>query len=94
MKNTGSRDGAAVVQLYVRPLKPSVSRPAHELKAFRKVQVAAGQSEPVRFDLGPDAFSYFDVATNAWRVDGGDYELQAANSSREILGRVTVSVGQ
>ena len=45
VRNTGRRDGKETVQVYVRPLSPSVFRPAHELKAFRKVEIAAGEQE-------------------------------------------------
>ena len=85
VKNTGPRDGIETVQIYVRPLKPSVSRPAHELKAFQKIALKAGQSKQVSFHLGPEAFSYFNAARNQWQVDPGPYEIQAGVSSRQIL---------
>ncbi|MDQ2798775.1 MAG: glycoside hydrolase family 3 C-terminal domain-containing protein, partial [Armatimonadota bacterium] len=61
VKNTGARDGMETVQIYVRPLKPSVSRPVHELKAFGKIALKAGQARQVSFQLGPEAFSYFNA---------------------------------
>ena len=85
VKNTGARDGVETVQIYVRPLKPSVSRPAHELKAFQKISLKAGQSRQVEFQLGPEAFSYFNAARNQWQVDPGSYEIEAGVSSRQIL---------
>lgn len=93
VKNTGKRDGMETVQIYVRPLKPSVSRPAHELKAFRKISLKAGQSRRVDFELNADAFSYFDAAKNQWQVDPGTYEIQAGSSSRQIssVARVVVA---
>ncbi|BDI33095.1 hypothetical protein CCAX7_51460 [Capsulimonas corticalis] len=92
VKNTGTRAGVETVQIYVRPLKPSVSRPVHELKAFQKISLKAGESRRVDFQLGPEAFSYFDPATNQWRVDPGSYEIQAGASSREILSVAKVVV--
>ncbi|PQV64306.1 beta-glucosidase [Abditibacterium utsteinense] len=85
VKNTAKRDGMETVQIYVRPLKPSVSRPAHELKAFQKISLKAGESKRVYFQLGPEAFSYFNAAKNRWQVDPGAYEIQAGVSSRQIL---------
>lgn len=82
--NKGPRDGAETVQIYVRPLNPSVSRPAHELKAFQKISLKAGQSARVEFQLGPEAFSYFNAAKQQWQVDPGRYEIQAGVSSRDI----------
>jgi beta-glucosidase len=92
VNNTGDRDGLATVQFYVRPLHPSVPRPVHELKAFTKINVKAGQSEVVTVELGPDAFSYYDAAANAWKVDAGQYEIQAGTSSRDILARSVVKI--
>jgi beta-glucosidase len=92
VKNTGDREGMATVQFYVKPLHPSVERPVHELKAFRKVLIKAGESVPVNVELKSDAFSYYDVTEKAWRVDPGSYEIQAGVSSREILSTSTVEI--
>jgi len=85
VKNTGHRDGLEVVQIYVKPLNPSVDRPVHELKAFKKVFVKAGRTIKVDFTLDDSSFSYFDVQKNDWVVDHGKYEIQAGRNSREIL---------
>lgn len=85
VKNTGKRDGLNVVQIYIKPLNPSVDRPVHELKAFKKVFVKAGQTVRVDFVLDDRSFSYFDVQKNDWVVDHGQYEIQAGANSREIL---------
>jgi beta-glucosidase len=92
VRNSGDRDGLATVQFYVRPLHPSVPRPVHELKAFQKIMVKAGDSATVNADFGPDAFSYYDPMETAWKVDPGKYEIQAGLSSREILARSTIEV--
>jgi len=84
VKNTGKRDGIETVQIYVRPLKPSVSRPVHELKAFKKIAIKAGSSQTLDFTLGPEAFSYYDDVAKEWKVDAGPYEIQAGESSRNI----------
>ncbi|KAL3923215.1 MAG: hypothetical protein SGILL_001784 [Bacillariaceae sp.] len=52
VKNTGSTTGKEVVQLYVKPLRSSVYRPCHELKGFKKVGIAPGQSQHPRHSLG------------------------------------------
>ncbi len=85
VSNTGARDGKEVVQVYVRPLAPSVSRPVHELKAFSKVEVPAGGKSKVEFTLGPDAFSYYDVHLGDWKVDPGRYLVEIGSDSRHIL---------
>ncbi|MDP4201057.1 MAG: glycoside hydrolase family 3 C-terminal domain-containing protein [Bacteroidota bacterium] len=88
VKNTSKRDGYEVVQIYVKPLTPSVERPVHELKAFKKVFVKAGQTVKVDFTLDDSSFSYFDPGKNDWVVDHGRYEIQAGASSRNILATV------
>jgi beta-glucosidase len=92
VKNSGSRNGIETVQIYVHPLNPSIMRPVHELKAFKKVAISTGDSAEVDFSLGPDAFSYFDEQTNQWKFDPGQYEIQVGSSSRDILSKTTINV--
>ena len=80
--NSGPRDGYETVQVYVRPLKPSVKRPHHELKWFRKVSVRAGHAIDVAFELTPEAFSYYDVTVDDWKVDPGKYVIEVCRDSR------------
>jgi beta-glucosidase len=92
VRNTSLRDGLETVQVYVHPLNPSIARPVHELKAFRKTAIAAGGSTEVAFSLGPDAFSYYDESSGAWKFDPGRYEIQVGTSSRDILLRSVINV--
>jgi beta-glucosidase len=92
LKNTGTKDGMEVIQVYVRPLKPSVSRPVHELKAFKKINLKKGAQQSVAFELGPDAFSYYDVMQKRWRVDPGMYEIQVGSSSRDIRTSAIINI--
>ena len=89
--NTGNMDGKDVVQVYVKPLNPSIFRPAHELKAFRKVSLKAGESADVEFVLGDDVFSFYDVTIADWKKDLCEYEIEIARDSRTIVtsGRVS-----
>ena len=81
LTNTGSIDGKEVVQLYVRPENPRVSRPEKELKAFRKVLVKAGESVEVTLTLEGRDFAYWDDKYHCWRVDSGKFTLLAGGSS-------------
>lgn len=92
VKNTGSCAGAEVVQLYVHPVNPSVFRPSHELKGFEKVFLKAGEQKVVSFNLDEDAFSYFDVQKNDWKVDGCQYEIEIGRNSRDIVLHQPVSL--
>ncbi|WP_334073305.1 MULTISPECIES: glycoside hydrolase family 3 C-terminal domain-containing protein [Paenibacillus] len=84
LKNTGSRVGKEVVQLYVRDLKSSVVRPFQELKGFHKVELQPGEVQTVRFTLDKRAFAYYNVALADWHVESGEFEIRVGSSSRDI----------
>ena len=93
--NTGSRDGAHVVQIYVVPPADGVTpvpRPVHELKAFRKVWLKAGESTSVNFVLRERAFAYWSEENHSWRAVKGTYGIQAARSSRDIVASENVDI--
>jgi beta-glucosidase len=94
LSNTGGREGAEVVQAYVRPVKPPVSRPEKELKAFAKVLLRPGEAKSVSLTLGPRAFAYYEPEAKAWRVAKGRYELLVGSSSRDIRLTGSVEVAQ
>ena len=84
IKNTGAVAGREVVQLYVAKPNCDVFRPAQELKAFQKVSLEPGGSCEVAFELDETAFRYWNVATSAWEVESGTYEMRVAASSDDI----------
>jgi len=84
IRNSGKMDGSEIVQIYVQPVNPGVFRPVHELKSFKKVFIRSGQSKTIVFDLGPDAFSYYDVKLKNWKIDHGKYIVEVGASSRDI----------
>ncbi|MDE7508987.1 MAG: glycoside hydrolase family 3 C-terminal domain-containing protein [Muribaculaceae bacterium] len=92
VSNTGAREGAEVVQVYVRDKKASVARPEKELKGFRKVTVAPGETVDAVVTLGKEAFAFYDPATKMWTVEPGDFELLVGTSGRDISARVPVKV--
>lgn len=91
LTNTGSCDGAEVVQLYVGPCAASLPRPVKELKAFRKVFLRAGEARSVEFALPARALAYFCPESLCWRVDDGDYEISLGSSSRDLRLQAAVS---
>ncbi|KUI97389.1 glycoside hydrolase family 3 N-terminal domain-containing protein [Vibrio sp. MEBiC08052] len=89
--NSGERDGAEVVQLYVRDKVCSVVRPVKELKGFKKVFLKAGEQKTVTFHLPVDMLNFTD-ASNQRVVEGGEFELMIGRSSQEIESRHTIEV--
>lgn len=69
LTNTGDREGAEVVQLYVTENAPTVLRPKKELKGFRKVTLAPGKSAVVEFELDRQALAFWDTQSRGWKVN-------------------------
>ncbi len=92
LTNTGSVDGAEVAQLYVSKKNAQVFRPAKELKGFAKVFLKAGESKTVTIPLDDKAFRYFNVKTNRFEVEGGEYQVMIGASAADIKLTGTVSV--
>jgi len=88
VKNTGSRDGSEVVQLYIADLKSSLPRPLKELKSFDKVFLKAGEEKTVTFTIDRSALSFFDDKKHDWVAEPGDFEAIIAASANDIKDRV------
>ena len=88
--NTGARDGAEIVQVYIAKPGAEIFRPAQELKAFARVPLAAGESRTVTLPLDDKAFRYWNTRTNGWEIEGGRYEVRVGASSADI--RLTANV--
>ena len=88
--NTGARDGAEIVQVYIAKPGAEIFRPAQELKAFARVPLAAGESRTVTLPLDDKAFRYWNTRTDCWEVEGGRYEVRVGASSADI--RLTADV--
>jgi beta-glucosidase len=82
--NTGSRDGAEVVQLYIHDPHPTIDKPVRELKGFARITLKAGETGTMSFPLSPRSFAYFDVPGHQWKADAGSYDVEIGASSRDI----------
>jgi beta-glucosidase len=80
--NTGARAGSEVVQVYIRDLFSSATRPVKELKAFRKVFLQPGETKSVAFDIGPEQLAFYDIHMN-YVVEPGEFAVMVGNSSRD-----------
>ncbi len=80
VKNTGARAGDEIVQLYIRDVVSSVTRPVMELKDFRRVPLAPGEGKTVTFTITPDKLSFLDLNMNRV-VEPGTFEIMVGPSS-------------
>lgn len=83
LRNTGSRAGAEVVQLYLRDPVASLVRPIKELKGFQKVLLQPGETRQLRFTLNTDSLSFHNQALQ-WVAEPGEFELMVGASSADI----------
>ncbi len=90
VKNTGSRPGKEIVQLYVSDVMSSVIRPLQELKGFQKVELQPGEEQAVTFALNKRSFAYYNVNLGDWHVESGAFTLSIGSSSRDI--RLSASI--
>ena len=84
VQNTGKVAGDEIAQLYVGYVKPTVTRPVHELKGFARVTLQPGEKKPVSFSISREALAYFDVSTRAWVTPAGSYQFFIGGSSRDL----------
>ena len=85
LTNTGSAGGAEVAQVYIgMPSQPGVPQPPAQLKGFRKVFLAAGQTTHIYMPMDSRAFSYWDVSSHAWKIAPGSYQILVGSSSRDV----------
>ncbi|BCI55668.1 glycosyl hydrolase [Mycolicibacterium litorale] len=82
--NTGDRAGTDVAQVYVADLEASADRPDRELKAFRKVRLAPGESCRVEISLLERDFAFWDERRSAWAVEPGTFRVSIGASSRDL----------
>ncbi|WP_433674801.1 glycoside hydrolase family 3 C-terminal domain-containing protein [Microbacterium gorillae] len=90
--NEGERDGREVVQVYLSKPDSAVQRAPRELKAFRAVEIAAGEEMTVALDISRSDLAYWDIQLHRWVVEGGTYQVHVGASSRDIRASVTVEI--
>ncbi|KMN40733.1 glycoside hydrolase family 3 C-terminal domain-containing protein [Bacillus sp. LK2] len=85
VKNTGSTAGKEIVQLYIKDVESTMSRPEKELKGFEKVELHPGEEKTVSFTLNKRSFAYYNVELKDWHVETGEFEILVGKSSKEIV---------
>jgi beta-glucosidase len=92
VKNIGKYAGKETVQLYVSKTGSAVKRAEKELKAFKKVKIAAGETASITLNIPVKDLAYYDVKTSKWVVEPGKYKLLAGTSSRGIEQTIGITV--
>jgi beta-glucosidase len=82
IKNTGKLRGEEVVQMYVRDLFSSVTRPVKELKGFQKINLNPGESKTIIFEIHPELLAFTNIDMK-FIVEPGEFEIMIGNSSRD-----------
>ena len=80
--NTGKREGTEVVQMYIRDLVASVTRPLKELKGFEKVFLRPGETKTVAFQIAPESLAFYNIDMEHV-VEPGGFEIMVGHSSRD-----------
>lgn len=83
--NTGARAGEEVVQLYLHQRHGRTARPVRELKGFRRVALAPGETRTVRFTLGPAELRYWHPLERGWVIDAASFDLWIGGDSTASL---------
>lgn len=83
IKNTGTVSGTEIIQLYLRDLHASMTRPVKELQGFARVTLEPGEEKSVRFIVQPSQMAFLD-AQMRWKVEKGEYVVQLGASSEDI----------
>ena len=84
ISNTGTRDGEEVVQLYLRDLIGSVTRPIKELKGFQKIMIKAGETKTVQFTINAEMLQFYTI-NKKWEVEPGDFNVWIGGDSKAKL---------
>jgi beta-glucosidase len=90
--NTGDRAGREVVQAYTSLPGGAVQRPVRELKAFASVALEPGETEVVTLTIRRKDLAYWDIRLDAWVVEGGEYVVDVAASSRDVRSSAAVRI--
>jgi beta-glucosidase len=81
--NTGDRTGKEIVQLYIRDVIGSISRPMKELKGFEKISLAPGETQMVTFTIDEELLKFYNSDLD-WVVEPGQFEVLVGPNARDL----------
>lgn len=83
MTNAGKYDGQEVVQLYIRDMVGSVTRPVKELKGFQKIMLKAGETKTITFNITPEDLKFYN-SNLKYDWEPGAFEIMIGSNSRDV----------
>jgi len=92
VKNTGTRAGDEVVQLYVRHLPLQKDRPLQELKGFRRITLARGEQRTVSFPVKAESLAWWNENRHRFELETGQVEFRVGSSSADIRGKQSLQI--
>jgi beta-glucosidase len=92
VRNTGSRTGDEVVQMYISHVNSKVERPVEELKGFRRITLRAGETATIQFPLKASALAYWSEAKGSFEVEAEQLNVTVGSSSADIKLKQVVTV--
>lgn len=81
--NTGNMEGEEIIQLYIRDITASVTRPVKELKSFKKISLKAGESREVTFNIDREDLKFYDIDMN-WTAEPGEFKVFIGTNSKDV----------
>ncbi len=90
--NTGNLTGKETVQLYIKDVESTVTRPPQELKGFEKIKLNPKEKTKIQFSLNKKHFSFWDEKNHKWIVENGVFEILIGNSSRNTPQRKEINL--
>ena len=83
VKNTSANTGKEVVQMYIRDVVGSVTRPVEELKGFQKIELAAGETKKVSFEITPELLKFYNTDLK-YDWEPGEFQIMVGTNSRDV----------
>ena len=83
-ENVGKRAGDEVVQLYIRDVAASMTRPVKELKGFKRISLQPGETQRVEFTLGPEHLGFCNREMK-YVVEPGEFKVMVGSSSEDVI---------
>ncbi|MDV7186141.1 glycoside hydrolase family 3 C-terminal domain-containing protein [Lutibacter sp. TH_r2] len=90
--NSGDREGAEVIQVYIGKPNSKVNRALKELKAFKKVHLEKGESKTIELQLNLKDLSYYNESISNWELEKGNYTIFVGNSSQNIIKKLNIII--